>query len=170
MEVGGKSFQKSFNSKHKQNPQAKIISVAAEGQLKSKAVYFLDWHPHPNPKVLCKSIEELVTNVIQQAVSENFQSIAFPAIGCGEFGCSVSTVAEAFVKVVRSTIAINPIQIVFVIKSDKPEIYKEFCKQLDSVVPKAEPSTSKPLFIKIGTAKMEIIKGDITKQKVMMRL
>ncbi|CAF4063349.1 unnamed protein product [Rotaria magnacalcarata] len=165
MDVGGKSLRIAYNVRHKQNAHEPVISIPTDGKVASKAVYFVDWQPKDNPKLLCRSIEQLVSNVIETAASENYKSIAFPAIGCGQYGCPASLVAQTFVKQVEKELIKHPMMISFVIQKDRPEIYDEFLQQIDSDEQKLEASTPKRMSIKVGDATLEIIKGDITKQK-----
>ncbi|CAF3672548.1 unnamed protein product [Rotaria socialis] len=165
MDVGGKSLRIAYNARHKQNAHQPVISIPTDGKIASKAVYFVDWQPNDNPKLLCRSIQHLVSNVIETAASENYKSIAFPAIGCGHYGCSASLVAQTFVKQVEKELINHPMMISFVIQKDRPEVYDEFLQQIGSDGQKLEASTPKRMLIKVGEATLEIIKGDITKQK-----
>ncbi len=164
--AAGKSFEKSYNAKVEENEMASVISVIADGQLGSKAVYFVPWKPNPDPKKLCQSIEQLIKNVMQKAASENYQSIAFPAIGCGEYGCPINLIAETFVQQVRELLPKYPISIRFVIQPEKIDVYEEFRKQLGPSGQQDETTASPPASLNIGKGIIEIEKGNITKQKV----
>jgi len=164
--AGGKSLKKSFERQVKENETDPVISVAADGKLASKAVYFVPWKPDSDPNKLCESIEKLVKNVIKKAASENYKSIAFPAIGCGEYGCSISLVAQTFVRRVRELLKKHPITVLFVIQPDKIDIYEEFRKQLGSSGQQEEISILQPVSLTIGKGIIDVEKGDITKQTV----
>ncbi|CAF3951069.1 unnamed protein product, partial [Rotaria sp. Silwood1] len=97
-EAGEGSIKTSFDLQSKKNPYYSIIAVKAEGQLKSKKVYFLPWKTNSDPSLLRQSIEKFVSDAIERAVMEKYKSIAFPAIGCGQFGCPIRLVAEAMVQ------------------------------------------------------------------------
>ncbi len=159
LKAGGKSFQKSYMAQVNQNEMAFVISIPADGQLKSKAVYFVPWIPNADSNKLCESIEHLIENVMKKAASDNYQSIAFPAIGCGEYECPVNLIANTFVRTVRELLPKYPISIRFVIQPEKTDVYEEFRKQLG-------PSQSKSISLNIGNGVIEIQKGNITKQKV----
>jgi hypothetical protein len=102
----------------------------------------------------------LVSDVIKTAASENYKSIAFPAIGCGEYGCSISVIAQAFVREVEQQLITYPIAISFVIQPNKINIYEEFQKQVGSFQHQEQNS------ITIDKGIIQIEKGDITKQTV----
>ncbi len=140
-----------------------MISLPAEGALKSKSVYFVPWHPNSDQKLLCQSIEHLVKNVIKKAMSENYQSIAFPAIGCGGYECSTSLIAETFVNQCQELLPKYPLSIVFVIQPDKNEIYNEFRQRIG---PGRGTVKEPPISLTIGNGIIEVKKGDITKQQV----
>ncbi|CAF1149153.1 unnamed protein product [Adineta steineri] len=158
--AGGKSLQKSWDKKLKENNKAPVISISTDGKLTSKAVYFVPWEPRSDPDLLCRSIEKLVSNVINTAINENYKSIAFPAIGCGEYGCSVSLIAQAFISEVQRQLVKYPLKILFVIQPNKMDIYNEFRKQIEPF--KQQERTS----ITVGKGIIQAEKGDITSQKV----
>lgn len=164
--AAGKAFKKSFDAQVKENETASVISVRSEGELASKAVYFVPWKPSSNPEKLRQSIEQLVKNVMKKAASEDYRSIAFPAIGCGEYGCDIALIAETFVGQVRELLQKYPIPVVFVIQPGKTEIYEAFHKEIGSAgeqhVAAAEPAIS----LAVGKGTIEVQKGDITKQNV----
>jgi hypothetical protein len=163
--AGGKSFLKSYETNVAKNPKTPVIAFPTSGQLASKSIYFVHWHPDPDPKKLCESIEHLVTNVIEKAAHENHTSIAFPAIGCGNYGCPISLVAQTFVTKVQQLLTKHPMTISFVIQPDKTDIYEEFRKQVGGEEHQDQSQTSS---LKIGKGKIEIVKGNITKQKVII--
>ncbi len=161
--AGGKSLKSAFEKKSKEDPTSSVISLPSEGALKSKAVYFVPWKPNSDQKLLCQSIEQLVKNVIKKAVSENYQSIAFPAIGCGGYECSTSLIAETLVSQCQEILPKYPISIAFVIQPEKNEIYDEFRQRIGlGRATMKEP----PISLTIGNGVIEVKKGDITKQQV----
>lgn len=162
--AAGSSFQKSFDAKVKENEKAAVISVSSEGQLASKAVYFVPWKPSSDPGKLSQSIEQLVKNVVKKAASEDYRSIAFPAIGCGEYGCPVNLIADTFVQIARELLTKTPMSILFVIQPGKTDVYEEFRSRIGPSEPAvaAEP----PVSLTIGKGTIEVQKGDITKQTV----
>jgi hypothetical protein len=65
-------------------------------------------------------------------ISHNFNSIAFPAIGCGQHGCSVHVVVKTMVREMKTQLIKRnlPWTVKFIIQSDQPNIYDEFCKEV----------------------------------------
>ncbi|CAF0819065.1 unnamed protein product [Rotaria sordida] len=164
--VYGKSLQNLLEMKIKENLNNSIISITTDGKLPSKVIYFVLWKPNSNPDILCQSIQQLVFNVIEKAINENYKSITFPAIGCGEYGCSIRLIAETFIKQVHEQLIKYPIKISFVIQPDRTDIYNEFCKQFNSFQQQEQISITKSISLIIEKGKIEIEQGDIIKQNV----
>ncbi|CAF3619339.1 unnamed protein product [Rotaria sordida] len=163
--AGGDSLRKLFKMKIKEIHKSSIISVATDGKLASKAIYFVLWEPNSDPNILCQSIRKLVSNVIEKAINENYKSIAFPAIGCGEYGCSIRLIAETFIEEIYEQLNEYSMKILFVIQPDRIDIYNEFQKQLN-LFQQQPISISKSNSIMIEEGKIEIEQGDIIKQNV----
>ncbi|CAF3826976.1 unnamed protein product, partial [Rotaria sp. Silwood1] len=132
-EAGEGSIKTSFDLQSKKNPYYSIIAVKAEGQLKSKKVYFLPWKTNSDPSLLRQSIEKFVSDAIERAVMEKYKSIAFPAIGCGQFGCPIRLVAEAMVQEAYRKLQKSSISVSFIIETKRTDVYDEFQKQLDTL-------------------------------------
>ncbi|UJR11706.1 hypothetical protein I4U23_015887 [Adineta vaga] len=164
--VGGKSLKSAFDKKTKEEEKHSVISIPAEGSFKCKVIYFVPWQPNSDENRLCQSIEQLVKHVIRKAASESFQSIAFPAIGCGGFKCSTSLIAKTLINQCQQSLTKYPLSIVFVIQSDKTDIYEEFRQHIG--LSKHGQTTVKepPISLKIVNGIIEVKKDDITKQKV----
>ncbi|CAF1154227.1 unnamed protein product [Adineta steineri] len=131
--AGGDFFKASYDTQLKQNPDSCIIAVKAEGQLASKMVYFLPWKKDSDALLLHKSFEKFVSDAVEKAVLEKYQSIVFPAIGCGKFGCSITIVAQAMVGEAHRMFQKYPISISFIIQPERTDIYDEFKKKLNAL-------------------------------------
>ncbi|UJR07910.1 hypothetical protein I4U23_012193 [Adineta vaga] len=158
--AAGKAVQMAYEKKTKENSGESIISIPTDNKLPSKAVYFVPWKPNTDLHVLRDSIETLVSNVIHKAVKENYKSIAFPAIGCGEYGCSVDVVAQTLIGEVQRWLTKYPLAVTFVIQENKNDIYDEFQKHVNSCNEQDQCS------ITVGKGTIVVEKGNITKQKV----
>lgn len=164
--AGGKGLKSAFDKKVKENHKNSVISVPAEGSLKSKAIFFVPWKPSSDEKALRQSIEQLVENVVEKALSENFESIAFPAIGCGNYGCSIDLIAKTFVRHCHQLVTNHSLSIVFVIQPDKTDIYDSFHREISSSKHRSTTVKEPPVSFKIGNGIIEVKKGDITQQEV----
>ena len=162
----GKSLRKAYITKYHEDETSLVFSINTEGKLPSKAIYFVNWYPNGDPNELCQSIAQLVIDVMEKAVRENYQSIAFPAIGCGDFGCSIELVAQTFVKEVHQQLAKHSIVVSFVIQSDRRDIYNEFQRQIALFTNYKQFPVNQSMSVAIEKGHVEIVKGDITKQKV----
>ncbi len=157
----------SFNAKLNQTPDASVIAVKAEGRITSKMVYFLRWKTNDDTSLLRKSIKTFVANAIARAVLEGHKSITFPAIGCGQLGCSVSLVAQTMVEEAHGKSQKHGISIKFVIQPGRTDVFDEFQKQINLM---QQPSLAivsvKPMSVAVNKGIIEVEMGDITAQKV----
>ncbi|CAF4004110.1 unnamed protein product, partial [Rotaria sordida] len=80
IKVAGDDVQTSYNIEHKNNPNAILISTPP-GALPCKRIFFVKWQPDKNETILRQSLVDLIWTVIQNVISYNFTSFAFPALG-----------------------------------------------------------------------------------------
>ncbi len=147
----------------KRNSNDSIIAIPASGTLASRQVYFLPWKAVSNTRVLQKSIEEFVSNAIKKAAEANYESIAFPAIGCGRFGCSISLIAQAMIREADHQLLTHSISVVFVIQPDRMDVYDEFQQQIRSL---QSSSDAEAMSTMVGKGIIGVEQGDITMQKI----
>ena len=165
--AGGDSMRASFDAESDKKPTDSVISVRAEGQLKSKAVYFLPWQADSDDSVLRQSIKTFVANAVKRASSDGYRSIAFPAIGCGLLGCSTSLVAQVMVKKAHKLSDKHNISVMFVIQPHKTDVYDEFRKQIESVQHSAASARlQKATSVSVNRGIIEVEMGDIIVQAV----
>ncbi|CAF1415425.1 unnamed protein product [Rotaria sordida] len=71
---------------------------------------------------------------MQNVISCNYTSIAFPAIGCGKHDCSINIVVKTMIREVKKQIETRNLSclVKFIIEPYRQNIYDEFCKQLFS--------------------------------------
>ena len=155
-----------YETELKKNPTAPIITVASNCRLAAKIVYFLPWQPNADVVKFCDSVRKFISNAMEKAASEKYQSIAIPAIGCGQYGCSISLVAQTLVKEVHRQLFKYPMSVFFVIQPDRMDIYNEFQKHIQLIEQTPE---IKPISVTIGKGTVEIQMGDITTQKVTVK-
>lgn len=74
----------------------------------------------------------MVSIIVQKALESKFTSIAFPALGCGKYGCSTEIVVNTLVFEMRKQLITRdlPWKVKFIVEPDQQNIYDEFCKQL----------------------------------------
>ncbi|CAF1460980.1 unnamed protein product, partial [Rotaria sp. Silwood1] len=171
LKSGGDTVQASYNNGLRKKA-TQVFAVATGGHLRAKEIYFLPWEPNPDETLLCESLKNFVSNAIEKAANDNRKSIAFPAIGCGQYGCSISLVAKTLIEEACRLRTLYPIAITFIIQPDRTDIYDEFQKQID-LLETLEPSQSleQPLespiiSVSIGNGIIVVEKGNITTQKV----
>jgi hypothetical protein len=165
--AGGDSMKTSFNAELNKNPDASVTAVKAEGQITSKMVYFLKWKADSDTSLLRKSIGKFVADAMEKAISEKYQSIAFPAIGCGQVGCSLSLVAQTMVEEAHRKSQKHGISVTFVIQPQRADIYDEFQKQINLLQQPPLPTEStKIISATINKGSIEVSMGDLTAEKV----
>ncbi|CAF0950887.1 unnamed protein product [Rotaria sp. Silwood1] len=163
--AGGKSVLASYKSQLKKS-QNSVISVQADGELASKQIYFLSWKADADASTLRKSIEKFVSDAFEKAVEENHHSMAFPAIGCGQFGCSIDLVAQAMIREVHRKQQEHGISVTFVIQPEKTDIYDAFQNQIQLLEAEISPTDLKTMSATVKKGVIEIEQGNIIKQKV----
>ena len=160
-------MQTSFDAQSNQNPKPSVIAVKSDGKLASKIIYFLPWEMNTDKLLLRKSFEKFVSDALEKAIKDKYQSIAFPAIGCGQFGCSISLVAQTMVEEAHRKLQKYPISTLFVIQTERTDIYDEFQKQIRALPSPAPIATPvKTITATVDKGIIEVEKGDITAQKV----
>lgn len=100
----------------KKSSKESVISVKASGKLLSKRIYFLAWTANSYRTILKKSIEKFVSDAIEKAGQEKYQTIAFPAIGCGKFGCSINLIAQTMIDEADRQLLKHNISVLFVVQ------------------------------------------------------
>ena len=121
----------------------------------------------PSQRLFRKSIKRFVSDAIDQAVHDEYQSIAFPAIGCGQLGYSITLVAQAMVGEAYRKLSKHRLSVLFVIQPTKNDIYDEFRNQINRMQPKPSSNTSGAISERVGKGRMEVEEGDLTSQNVM---
>ena len=160
-------MEASFNSELEKNPDASVIDVKADGQLRSKRVYFLPWEVDSEDSALRISIKTFVRNAVRRAVLKEYQSIAFPAIGCGQYGCPTSLVAQIMTDEASFLSGKHGISVLFVIQPQRNDIYDEFQQKIGSTQhPQISRPSPKMISMSVNQGVMEVHMGDITTQKV----
>ena len=131
IKVAGDEVQTAYNAQYKNNPNSVLISTPP-GILPCKRIFFVKWQPAKDETILRQSIVDLMWTVIQSVISYKFTSLAFPAIGCGQHGCSVDVVVKTMVKEMRNQLTMRNLSLTvkFVIQPNQQNIYAEFCKQV----------------------------------------
>jgi hypothetical protein len=129
--VAGSEVQTAYDAEYKSNPNAILISTPS-GTLPCKRIFFVKWQPATDEAILRQSLIDVIWTVIQNLIAYKFTSLAFPAIGCGQHGCSVDVVVKTMVKEMKNQLAMRnlPLTVKFMIQPNQQNIYDEFCKQV----------------------------------------
>ncbi len=131
LEAAGDDVKKAYNLEC-QNKSHGILISTVPGDLPCKRIFFLEWKPDIDEEKLRQSLVDRVWMAMQHLIQYNFTSIAFPAIGCGEHGCSIDVIVKTLVKELKNQLIMRnlPLKVKFVIQPNQQNIYDEFCKQV----------------------------------------
>lgn len=131
LKAAGDQARSVYNREQAVNPNASVI-ITPPGHLQCKKIFFFNWEPNKNKDILRKSIADLIANVVKNVHSQKCTSLAFPALGCGEYACAVDIVVKTMVKEMKQQIEQNnlPWTVKFVIHPSQQHVYDEFCKQV----------------------------------------
>lgn len=131
LKAAGDQIRSAYSKEDKANPNSLII-ITPPGHLRCKKIFFLRWEPDRDDDALRQSIVDLISNVIQSTRSHGFTSMAFPAIGCGDYQCSINIVVKTMVREMKRNIEDRklPWTVKFIIHPNQPDVYDEFSKQL----------------------------------------
>ncbi|CAF1037008.1 unnamed protein product [Didymodactylos carnosus] len=131
IKAAGIEVKTAYETESKNNPNSILISTLPS-QLPCKRIFFLKWQPDANDAIFRQSIVDFIWNVMQNVISYNYTSIAFPAIGCGKHGCSVDIVVKTMVKEIKNQLKIRNLSLTvkFVIEPEQQNVYDEFCTQV----------------------------------------
>lgn len=127
--AAGNNVRIEYEAECKKHPNS-ILITTSPGNLPCKQICFVTWKPDKDEDQLQQSLNDMVTTVVQNLISHNFTSVAFPAIGCGLHNCSVPIVVRAIVSEIETQLMKRnlPWLVKFVIEYHKKQIYDEFCK------------------------------------------
>ncbi|CAF3986264.1 unnamed protein product [Adineta steineri] len=119
-------------AKEYENNQKSLLFSTPSGKLPCKQIFFIKWNPNKNEDVLRQSIVDFISNVIQNVILYEFTSVAFPAIGCGQYGCSTNIVVKMMVKEIKHQLAMRniPLKVKFVIQPTQQTLFNQFCNQI----------------------------------------
>jgi hypothetical protein len=160
-ESGGLTVRTAINTQMQKMSKDSLVSV------KSDRIYFLQWEPKSQLDQITKSLQNLISISMQKAHDDKYNSIAFPAIGCGEYQYPLHIVAQTMINKSHQEQVLHKISISFIISPKKADVYQEFNKQIHLL------NQSKSLdFVstRIENSLIQIEKGDITKQNVISNL
>ncbi|CAF3459991.1 unnamed protein product [Rotaria sp. Silwood1] len=100
---------------------------------------------------------------METAHHDDYKSIAFPAIGCGDYQYPIPIIAQIMVNKVHQEQILHKISVSFIIQSTKKETFYHFDKQINLLNQSASIDSLSKI---VQNGLIQIEKGDITKQKV----
>ena len=167
LKAGGSSIRDSYTTQSKSIPDDSVIIVPTNGSFPSKEIYFLPFKHNADKKIFEKSLQTFVSSAASRAATAGHRSIAFPAVGCGEYGCSAADIAQVMVGEARRQTRQHGLSISCVIESKRSDVYEEFRNQLSALTLSPSATTSKSVLVASEAGMVEITMGDITTQQVL---
>ncbi|CAF1242378.1 unnamed protein product [Adineta ricciae] len=165
LQAAGQSVRDDYDMKLSRDPNASLISVRTRDKLLAKRVYFVSCQLSSDPVQMDLSIKNLITDAMKRASNDGYQSIAFPAIGCGLAGCSSSFVAKTMVEEIYNQLKTYSLSILFVIEVGKDDIFDQFTRAIKSIPQVEESDTEmKQILVDVGNSVVIVEKGDILQQ------
>ncbi len=129
--AAGNEVQTAYDAEIRNQPNSKLV-VTPPGALNCKKIFFVKWQPDTDDEKLQQSLIDLISIVVQNSISHKFNSMAFPAIGCGQHGCSIDMVVKTMVQEMKKQLIQTKLRwtVKFIVQPDQQNIYDEFCKQV----------------------------------------
>ncbi len=127
----GKEVYEVYEKENHSNPNSLLISTPP-GNLLCKKIFFLKWKPDENENILRQSINDFIWNVIQNVLSYEYDSIAFPSIGCGHSNISTQIIIQTLIYQLIYQIKNRNLSLIikFIILPDENQIYQQFSQQI----------------------------------------
>jgi hypothetical protein len=130
---GGEDVYLSYEKENQLNPHSLLISTSS-GNLVCKKIFFVKWKSdeNENENILRQSINDFICNVIQNVLSYQFNSIAFPPIGCGHSNLSRNVIIQTLIEQLIYQIKTRNLSLTikFIILPHQHDIYQQFYQQL----------------------------------------
>jgi O-acetyl-ADP-ribose deacetylase (regulator of RNase III) len=129
--AAGNEVQTAYDAEIRTHPNS-ILVVTPPGALNCKKIFFVKWKPDTDDEILQQSLIDLISIVVQNSISHEFNSMGFPAIGCGQHGCSIDIVVKTMVLEMKKHLIKRNLRwtVKFIVQPDQQNIYDEFCKQV----------------------------------------
>ena len=127
----GEEVYRMYEKEDESNPQSLLISTPA-GNLSCKRIFFIKWNPDENISILRQSISDFISNVIQNVLSYQYNSVAFPSIGSNHSNISRKTIIQILIQQLIYQIKSRNLSLIikFIILPDQQQIYQLFEEEL----------------------------------------
>jgi len=123
LQAAGPRIRKAYGNRNKST--AGIQSFALKcSSLPCQQILFLPWTPGPNLVLTEQAIKDFIAAAIAYVFSQNYKSVAFPAIGCGKFGLNTDFIAQTMVNHVK--VEEYPLNVVFIIHPQSKDTFYAF--------------------------------------------
>lgn len=126
-------MRREYDLKSKDSSNKKAIALNTSGTLKCKQIFFRSWNKPSDKYAIVSSLSDFVVEILDQLIASGHRSIAFPAIGCGLFGCSPNAVANGMIKGFLRRQTKHTIHVTIVVQYDKIEVYEAFDQEIKNL-------------------------------------
>jgi O-acetyl-ADP-ribose deacetylase (regulator of RNase III) len=123
LQAAGSSIQKAYEKKNALATESDTFSLRCRN-LPCKEIFFLEWTPSNHIVLNEETIKQFISKAMAYVLSQNYRSVAFPSIGCGQFGLDPAFIAQTMINYVR--IEKYPLNVVFIIHPQSHHVFNAF--------------------------------------------
>ncbi|CAF1009983.1 unnamed protein product [Adineta steineri] len=125
LRAAGPCIQKAYAEATSILPKDSMISIECP-KLTCDRILFLPWTPDEKIVFTEQTLKEFLLTAVQYVRGENYTSVAFPAIGCGQYGFDADFIAQTMINHMK--IENYPLNITFTIGPKLHNIFYAFQK------------------------------------------
>ncbi|CAF1335515.1 unnamed protein product [Adineta steineri] len=100
LQAAGPHIQRAY-AQAKQTMPTNEMFVLECSNLPCQRILFLPWKPDEKILFTEQSINNFVSTAMRYVLAENYTSVAFPAIGCGQYGCDADFIARTMINHIK---------------------------------------------------------------------
>ena len=123
LEAAGPRFRNAYDRKNASAQELESFALSCPN-LPCKEIYFLEWTPSDHIALTEQSIKDFITDTVKYVLDKNYRSVAFPAIGCGQFGLDPDFIAQTMIDHVK--IENYPLDVAFIIYPRSNNVFNAF--------------------------------------------
>jgi hypothetical protein len=123
LEAAGPKFRKAYDRKNASAEEFETFALRCSS-LPCKEIFFLEWTPSDHIALTEQTIKDFIADAVEYVLSENYKSIAFPSIGCGQFGLDPDFIAKTMIDHVK--IENYPLNVAFIIHPQSHNVFNAF--------------------------------------------
>ncbi|UJR19491.1 hypothetical protein I4U23_022620 [Adineta vaga] len=100
LRAAGPYVQRAYAQAIRTIPNNEMIVLECSN-LPCQRILFLPWIPDQKIIFTEQTIQNFLSTAVKYVLNENYTSVAFPAIGCGQYGCDVDFIARTMINHIK---------------------------------------------------------------------